>query len=145
MIHIKEYNSFNIHNEIEEYTKECFNDFMTTYGLEALFQYGKFSERDKFIHQGIYDEIINGIFRHTAGASWKDIKFYNSCQIAFINKRDRISKLEIHTDEESNTEFTKSVQHLRQVLGDFLDIQIFKYPNALSNSWYQIPITIGWE
>lgn len=137
MIYIKEYNSFNIHTEIEESTKECFIDFMTTYGLEARFQYGKFSKSDNFIHQSIYDEIV--------AASCNDIKFYNSCQIAFINKRDRISKLEIHTDDESNNEFINSVHHLRKILDDFLDIRIFEYPRDLSNSWYQILITIGWE
>lgn len=118
---------------------------MTAYGLEARFQYGKFSERDKFIHQGIYDEIINGKFRHTAAISWKDIKFYSSCQITFINKSDKISKHEIHTDEESNSEFINSAKLLKQVLGDFLDIQVFEYPRELSNSWWQITIIVGWE
>lgn len=138
MIHLKEYNSFNIKNEIEEYTKECFVDFISIYGLESNFQYGQYSKVNSFIHQSIYDKILPDI-RH------RNVQFYDSCKISFINRRDKPGKLEIHVDNESNAEFTNSAHQLEQILKENFNIKLFDYPKVLLSTWHQINIIICWE
>lgn len=118
MIYIKEYNSFNIHTEIEEATREVFIDFMTEYSLEVKFT---FEELNRSLPYMDYEK--NEI-------KYEDTYHQNSCRISFSKRMDDILKSgNFNFDIESEKNFEDLSNQLKSVLSDNINILLFEYDN----------------
>lgn len=125
---------------IESVFNECFYDYMMDYGAKVLFQYGVWSEDFNFFNDKFWSDI-----RNTHPGYENGITTVKTCQATILNhswgEGQRLGKLEIYTDENSNNLFKESVENLKRYLDEKIECQV-EAPEELISTWYSITIMI---
>jgi hypothetical protein len=148
MKHIKRFNeSFDdgkIIDEIEESVKECFEDYITDYGMIISFEGGKFIPGYHFMS----DRLLSKLKRKYPEESKKFDGEYKKCiKVDFNNEGiGDGSRLEIYLDENSQNLFDESIHNLKSQLSQITSkFELIDVPEKLSPLFFGLCFLIIYE